>query len=396
MKKRTIKILTALLFLANILFAQVEYFVQVDPSTCNYTILDSIPIIKWISTGTSTFDKINRRFVFHGQDNGSGNYLCSVDATNGNTASIPSIPGNFGCLKFDNSTGILYGIHWVSSLSNAEFVSINPTTFTYTIIGHINLSSIGSDVTFDDINHRYIISASDSIGNDRLFSIDAVTGNIVSKPTIGNVGGILYDKSSGNIYGIREDMSTFTWYFVSVNITTGSITNINSLPLVTSTAMGFNTFDELNRRYTFCGSDNNNKNHLITLDASNGNVISSPLFPVFVAPYNLLETEYDNSTGNLYALHWGPYSQTTKLNNYLYGKDGTRVFPNPTNSLFFIETNNNEKLNLDLFDINGKHILSKSITGTEKIDVNNLDNGVYTLAIKSNSGISYKKLIIQK
>jgi hypothetical protein len=26
-----------------------------------------------------------------------------------------------------------------------------------------------------------------------------------------------------------------------------------------------------------------------------------------VQPYNLIETRYDDSTGNLYALHWGPY-----------------------------------------------------------------------------------------
>lgn len=310
-KKKIVKIFTTLLFVNNIVFAQVEYFVQVNPTTCSYTILDSIPIIKWIAVGTSTFDKTNRRYIFHGMDNGNHNYLCSIDATNGNTVSIPLMNSQFGCVKFDNSNGILYGIHWSTSLANGDFVSINPATLAYTVISPINLTTIGSDVTFDDINHRYIIAAGDNIGNQCLFSIDATTGNIISKPPLSGVSGIQFDNSSGNLYGLHWDNSLQTEYFVSINITNGTITIINSIPLVKSIAMGYPTFDELNKRYTFSGSDNSGNRYLFTLDATNGQVVSNPLFPVFIPPYNLIETKYDNSSGNLYALHWGPICPPT-------------------------------------------------------------------------------------
>jgi gliding motility-associated-like protein len=67
------------------------------------------------------------------------------------------------------------------------------------------------------------------------------------------------------------------------------------------------TFDEINNRYSFCGTNNNSINYLYTLDASNGHIIYNPPFPTFSnASYNLIETRYDNSTGKLYALYSGP------------------------------------------------------------------------------------------
>lgn len=161
MKNKILKIVFVLFFLSNVAIGQEEYFVQVNPSTCSYSILDSIPIIKWIAIGTSTFDKINRRYIFQGMDNEIGNYICSINVSNGSTFSIPILTSQLSCLKFDNSNGVLYGIHWTTSLANADFISINPIDLSFTIINHINLSGIESEVTFDDINHRYIFVAYD-------------------------------------------------------------------------------------------------------------------------------------------------------------------------------------------------------------------------------------------
>ena len=399
MKKRTIKFFATLLIVNNIISAQVEYFVQVNPTTCNYTILDSIPIIKYVSLMTSTFDKINRRFVFHGMDNGSGSYLCSVDATNGNTVSIPSMTGQFACVKFDNSTSILYGIHWTSALSNADFVSINPSTLAYTVIKHINLSGIGNDVTFDDVNHRYIFGADDSLGTHRLFTLDAVTGNIIFMPqlALGSIAGIQFDNSSGNLYGIHVDGFSLIGTFNKINIINGNVTLIDTIQADLTgggTSMGYYTMDEINNRYTFSGVDVNNIHHLTTLDASNGHIISNPAFPVFAPTYNLIETKYDNTTGNLYALHWGPYGETTGIKNYSQNSDNINIFPNPTNDQFFIETITTDKLTVDLYDVNGRHVFSACISDKENINVTSLDNGAYTLTIKTADRVINKKLAI--
>jgi hypothetical protein len=72
------------------------------------------------------------------------------------------------------------------------------------------------------------------------------------------------------------------------------------------------------------------------------------------------------------------------------------IYPNPTNNYFKIKTNTPVKLNADLFDVNGRHVFSKTIVGTTDIDASTLDNGVYTLTIKSSSGIANKKLVIAR
>lgn len=72
------------------------------------------------------------------------------------------------------------------------------------------------------------------------------------------------------------------------------------------------------------------------------------------------------------------------------------VFPNPTNDQFVIETNATEKLKVDLYDVNGRHVFSASINDKSNINVATLDNGIYTLTIKSVDGVTNKKLVIAR
>jgi uncharacterized repeat protein (TIGR03803 family) len=72
------------------------------------------------------------------------------------------------------------------------------------------------------------------------------------------------------------------------------------------------------------------------------------------------------------------------------------IYPNPTNGTFTIKSNTTAKLNADLYDVNGRHVFSKTVVGTADIDANSLDNGIYSLTIKSSLGIAYKKMVIAR
>ncbi len=82
------------------------------------------------------------------------------------------------------------------------------------------------------------------------------------------------------------------------------------------------------------------------------------------------------------------------INQYL--ESFIRIYPNPTSDQFFIETNTTDKLNVDLYDVNGRHVFSTSVMDKSNIDVTTLDNGAYTLTIKSVDRVTNKKLVIAR
>jgi sugar lactone lactonase YvrE len=84
------------------------------------------------------------------------------------------------------------------------------------------------------------------------------------------------------------------------------------------------------------------------------------------------------------------------IEKFAISNEQINIYPNPTTGKFIFETNATEKQTMQMFDINGRLVLSQSISGTTNIDVSNFDNGIYTLTIKNSLGVTNKKLVIAK
>ena len=72
------------------------------------------------------------------------------------------------------------------------------------------------------------------------------------------------------------------------------------------------------------------------------------------------------------------------------------IYPNPTSGSFIIETNAATNQTVEIFDVNGKLILSQIINGKTIIDASNLSNGIYNLSLTSSDGFINKKLVVVK
>ena len=74
-----------------------------------------------------------------------------------------------------------------------------------------------------------------------------------------------------------------------------------------------------------------------------------------------------------------------------------KIFPNPTNDFLNIETLNNVKISsIEIFNMQGKLVLSERITNDQnKVDVRDLNVGVYIVRIYTDRGIVVNKMIKQ-
>jgi hypothetical protein len=72
------------------------------------------------------------------------------------------------------------------------------------------------------------------------------------------------------------------------------------------------------------------------------------------------------------------------------------VYPNPNDGNFVIETNSTIKQTAQVYDVNGKLVLTQTINGKTSIDASSLNEGVYNISITSNEGVINKRLVIVK
>lgn len=80
--------------------------------------------------------------------------------------------------------------------------------------------------------------------------------------------------------------------------------------------------------------------------------------------------------------------------NLAQTKDIT-VYPNPANTVVFIDAKNYETVVLKLYDVMGHLVIDKTVASTEKIDINNLSNGIYIYKLYHNdTELKVGKLII--
>ena len=88
--------------------------------------------------------------------------------------------------------------------------------------------------------------------------------------------------------------------------------------------------------------------------------------------------------------------------NDISGITGMELFPNPTNGILNVNLNSNESLSISIsiIDLQGREVYSMNnlnVNGelNQQIDLTHLSNGVYSLLIRDEKGVSSAKLIIE-
>ncbi len=118
---------------------------------------------------------------------------------------------------------------------------------------------------------------------------------------------------------------------------------------------------------------------------SNGAVMNNEPYAVIITQNNCTDTSA------CYILN------PSRIASYTSNNSAIIIYPNPNNGMFSIETNSQSQCNVFMYDVNGKLVLSQTITnGKAGIDASSLSNGVYNISVISKDGVANKRLVITR
>ena len=76
-------------------------------------------------------------------------------------------------------------------------------------------------------------------------------------------------------------------------------------------------------------------------------------------------------------------------------KNNLTVYPNPATNKFTVDLGNDEKANIQLFNLVGQQVYSETITGSAQVNVSNLHSGVYMLKVNQNGKVTTTKVVVK-
>ena len=284
----------------------------------------------------------------------------------------------------------------VNSLSIANLSGVQYfTSITYLDCGTNSLTSLPalpSSLTFLNCGGNPLINLPTL--PTTLTVLYCNNNSLTSLPTLPN--GLTYlDCTSNSLSTLPPLPNTL----VHLTCFTNSLTTLPSIPNATT---------YLDCRYNALNILPALPNSLTYLNCGNNNITCFPNFPNSFAagdfsidpnPYNCLPnyisvmSAADLAKPLCAAGNSNGCAVATGINQIIYNTQ-VAVYPNPTSDQFYIETNATDKLTVDLFDVNGRHVFSKSVSDKSNISTATLDNGIYTLTITTADHVTNKKLVI--
>src|ERR1700757_3152160 len=160
--------------------------------------------------------------------------------------------------------------------------------------------------------------------------------------------------------------------------------------------------------YSFLRDDNNTGAwhtlvNTVNISATDPNYSSYPNgnWRIDAVGFNCTPTMRLAGGGSLQSTYTRAHSNTSKplvqgIKQAVANTQAPTIYPNPSNGYFVIQTIPAANQSMQLFNANGKLLLSQTINGNTVIDGSRLAEGVYYISITSNEGVVNKKLVIVK
>lgn len=322
--------------------------------------------------------------------------------------------------RFNNPSGIVIdalGNFFVSDYSNNKIRKITPTGVVTTVAGSgtigsndgqgisatfnapygLNIDTSGNIYVADTNNHK--IRKIDTSGNVTTLAGTGLSGSIDGDNTVArfkNPSALAID-AQGNVYvadyGNHKIRKITPTGDVSTLAGSGTLGSADG----TGTAASFyrpNGIAIDPNGYLYVADLYNNKIRKITPSGdvstfagtgvagyTDGDLSTAKFYrPIGIT----IDSNGDFYIGDTYNHRIRKITQTLNSNNF-NNSSNIKVYPNPTNGSFFIDST--EKITLTIYDILGKIVYkNNSIIGKNSVNLSNLNSGIYLIHTKNETG----------
>lgn len=354
-----------------------------DHTTGNPVTVDTIQGISAVVLGSSTFDQTNEEYIFSGPIGSPGNAtgLVRFNTFTGQWITAPGINATVNEYQYDMQQQKLYGLgNYIADSSS--FVPDYRTRLVTVDMGSGNVVEIAKlpeisavvagNSTYNSDSSHFIVEGIDTLNQSRMYVIDVLTGNIISKEPLNLSQGTYFnewelDQTTNRLYGLYRDNNAGYIGFAEYNLTTNTTVIIDTIPGIIGLSPGASVYDQATGSFIFYGVTNDvpQQYRLVTIDTQTGQVLHNPI----VGGY-FIEMEVNNSQ---YAEN--RYGNSVGLNEE--GSDKIALYPNPFVDQLYIQSTGGR---VNMINSVGQVVWRGNLSAGEAlIHLNHLAPGCYFL-----------------
>ncbi|MCX7550162.1 endonuclease [Xanthomarina sp. F2636L] len=314
---------------------------------------------------------------------------------------VPSNPTN---LVASNPSGFTIDLAWTASTDN-----IAVTSYDIYVDGTNSFNSSNTTFTVPGLapetNYCFTIKAKDAAGNESGFS------NQACETTTSNGTGVnCLAETFENIPANSGSYSVRTWtgdaggaWIASdartdLTLNNRAITIRNGSLTAPTASGGIGSFTVTTKR-VYGGSSGTfnlkvNGNIVGTIAYGDQDVVQTTTIPNINVEGNVsVVIDENSSTTNRVVfddLSWTCY---TDLNVLDYQLNGISIYPNPIQNVLNIQMKHSNTTQIEIFNILGKRVFTKTIQQSQSVQLDNLSSGMYILKLTQGNSIISRKLI---
>ena len=377
-----------------------------DPITGTIANEDTINSINAYALGSSTYDAVNKAFMFIGVDT-DFNFRLVSRSIRLTTLYDPIITETINDLQYDMNSTRTYGLGnyksdsvLIDSANNiwwyeyaTRFLEVDQDSgyiTELTLMPDISAIPIGSS-TFDANTGHYIVNAYDTNFQEVMVFVEAETGTVVSQaPTGLNPGDYLnnleYNNEDDKIYGFYRGNNNQFFALISLdpqdNLAVDTVYVFDDLLYF---VQGSAVFDQASQHYIMFYIDSSNVSRIANIDVVAGTMTANPVFTGSLTELEVDNTEY--ALAKYHAVSVSEFAESIDLNFY----------PNPVNRQGELMFKSKDIQDVRVYDLSGRMIarLSEDQLRTGRLKIENYQTGLYLVRMTIGQEIITQKLMVR-